>query len=72
MADDDKMRGKVRVNRARRAADRQILELHSSRRRDPRASDYGLYWLIPKYSALSGRVAEGSLADIERYLDGER
>jgi hypothetical protein len=36
---------KVRENRLRRMADRQGLKLTRSRRRDPRALDYGLYWL---------------------------
>ena len=36
---------KVRENRARRAAERQALKLTRSRRRDPRAIDYGGYWL---------------------------
>lgn len=36
---------KVRENRLRRMADRQGLFLSKNRRRDPRARDYGLYWL---------------------------
>lgn len=36
---------KVRENRLRRMAERQGLMLVKSRRRDPRALDYGLYWL---------------------------
>jgi hypothetical protein len=36
---------KVRENRLRRMADRQGLKLTRSRRRDPLALDYGLYWL---------------------------
>lgn len=36
---------KVRENRLRRMAARQGLTLSRSRRRDPRALDYGLYWL---------------------------
>ena len=36
---------KVRENRLRRMADRQGLEIHKSRRRDPRAIDYDR-WLI--------------------------
>lgn len=36
---------KVRVNRLRRVAERRGLELTRSRRRDPKALDYGLYWL---------------------------
>jgi len=37
---------KVRENRARRAADRQGLRLKRSGRRDPRALDFGTYWLL--------------------------
>jgi hypothetical protein len=39
------MSEKVRENRARRAAARQGLVLTKSRRRDPRALDYGVYWV---------------------------
>jgi hypothetical protein len=37
---------KVTENRLRRVAERQGLKLQKSRRRDPRAFDYGAYWLI--------------------------
>lgn len=37
---------KVFENRCRRAAQRQGLYLAKSRRRDPRALDYGNYWLV--------------------------
>lgn len=37
---------KIRENRLRRMAQRQGLRLEKSRRRDPRALDYGGYWLI--------------------------
>ena len=37
---------KVRENRLRRMAERQGLRLVKSRRRDPRAYDYGGYWLV--------------------------
>jgi hypothetical protein len=36
---------KVRENRLRRAAQRQGCKLIKSRRRDPHATGYGLYWL---------------------------
>lgn len=39
------MSDKVRENRARRAAARQGFTLTKSRRRDPQAHDYGVYWL---------------------------
>lgn len=37
---------KVRENRVRRMASRQGLRLVKSRRRDPRALDFGSYWLV--------------------------
>jgi hypothetical protein len=37
---------KVRENRLRRMADRQGLRLVKSRRRDPRALDFGTYMLV--------------------------
>lgn len=37
---------KTRETRLRRAAERQGLVLKRSRRRDPRAFDYGRYWLV--------------------------
>ena len=37
---------KTRVTRLRRRAERQGLELRKSRRRDPLAKDYGLYWVV--------------------------
>jgi hypothetical protein len=66
---------KVRENRLRRMADRQGLRLVKSRRRDPRASDYGTYVLVDQnnvieYGAWTGRFA-ASLDDIEAYLTGE-
>ncbi len=40
----------VRENRLRRMAARQELRLAKSRRRDPRATDYGQYELIDLYT----------------------
>lgn len=40
------MDDKVRENRLRRMADRQGLTLQKSRRRDPRALDYGRWFII--------------------------
>ena len=37
---------KVRENKLRRMAERQGLRLEKSRRRDPRAYDYGTYQLV--------------------------
>lgn len=36
---------RVRENRLRRVAERRGLKLTRSRRRDPKALDFGLYWL---------------------------
>lgn len=62
---------KVRENRLRRMAQRQGLELHRSRRRDPRALDYGTYWLT---DAAGNPVAAdpGTLDDVERWLTSPR
>jgi hypothetical protein len=37
---------KIRENRLRRMAERQGLELRKSRRRDPRAKDYGRWYIV--------------------------
>lgn len=39
---------KVRENRLRRWAEDQGYKLEKSRRRDPRAKDYGTYRLVPQ------------------------
>ncbi len=64
---------KIRENRLRRMAERQGLAVQKSRRRDPRAYDFGTYMLVdPVANAV---VASGlhsgygmSLDDVERYL----
>jgi len=56
---------KVRENRLRRAAERQELQLVKSRRRDPRARDYGLYRLMRPDGIT---VAEGTINDVEDWL----
>lgn len=43
---DMELAEKVRENRLRRMAERQGLRLEKSRRRDPRAIDYGTYQLV--------------------------
>lgn len=64
---------KVRANRLRRAAARQGLQLIKSRRRDPRALDYG-GWMITELSTntvvagATPREFSMSLDDVERYL----
>jgi hypothetical protein len=37
---------KIRENRLRRMAERQGYTLRKSRRRDFRAADYGMYWIV--------------------------
>jgi hypothetical protein len=68
---------KVRENRLRRMAQRQGLELHKSRVRDPRAIGYG-GWFISDPSTntivAGGHTGNGYDLDIdavERYLTGE-
>lgn len=58
MADD-----KVRENRLRRMAERQGFQLAKSRRRDPRAVDYGIYRVVD---------AQTSLVHVGPYQDGFR
>ena len=67
---------KVRENRLRRMADRQGLRLEKSRRRDPRALDFGTYMLVNAYrntiAAGDKRTGYGlSLDEVERYLGGD-
>ena len=61
---------KVRENRVRRMAERQGLILRKSRRRDPRAWDFGSYWLVDadRNALVFPDVHGGSLDDMERYL----
>lgn len=67
---------KTRENRLRRMAERQGLKLERSRRRDPRASDYGTYRLVnPETNtieAYGGYCDYGmTLDEIERSLTRE-
>jgi hypothetical protein len=69
MSDADK----VRENQLRRAAHRQGLMLAKSRRRDPRATDYGTYMLVdPSTNTIvAGNTESGygmSLDEIETAL----
>ncbi|RZU16412.1 hypothetical protein EV645_3977 [Kribbella rubisoli] len=60
---------KVRENRVRRAAERQGLQLEKSRRRDPRAIDYGRYWLRQDDEIVYGDSRTGATLDeVEQYL----
>ena len=56
---------KVRENLLRRMAERQGYEFHKSRRRDPRAVDYGTYRLVPE----KGKPREfDSIDTLEEFL----
>ena len=61
---------KVRENRLRAMAERQGLSLHKSRRRDPRALDYGEYWLMAGVDLVPHSRGRG-LDHIEAYLTGD-
>jgi len=63
--------GKVRENRLRRAAGRQGLRIVKSRRRDPRAVDYGRYWISGENRALLTSEYGVTLDEVEEYLSGE-
>lgn len=64
---------KVRENRLRRMAQRQGLTLTKSRRRDPRAVDFGRYWLSDPYASnviVLGGEWGTTLDDVEDTLLG--
>jgi hypothetical protein len=69
------MAEKVRENRLRRMAERQGLMLRKVRRHDPRAWDYGLYWLVDPRTTLVLQMAalDGKLTidQVEAYLKGD-
>ena len=71
------MADKTRETRIRRMADRQGLRLLKSRRRDPRAIDYGRYMLvsIDENAVVFGTGAIGrpsaTLDEVEAFLSGE-
>ncbi|MGH3380230.1 MAG: hypothetical protein ACRDP6_36405 [Actinoallomurus sp.] len=65
---------KVRENRLRRAAERQGYQLTKSRRRDPRAVDFGAYWIVdPNTNSIAaGDSNTGmSLDDVEAWLTSD-
>lgn len=74
---------KVRENRLRRMADRQGLRVKKSRRRDYRARDFGLYWVVDpgipgdndwpdgEHPAHRFPWKGGDLDEVESYLTGE-
>lgn len=63
---------KTRENRLRRAAERQGLSLQKSRRRDPRAVDFGTYMLVDQQTnAVVASLKSGyglTLEDVEEEL----
>ncbi len=64
---------KVHENHLRRMAERQGLKLMKSRRRDPRAYDFGTYMLVDPYtnSLVAGDTNRGyglSLDEVEEWL----
>jgi len=61
------MSDKVRENRVRRMAERQGIALEKSRRRDPRAWDYGLWnmYTLPERYLILQNV---TLDDVEGHL----
>lgn len=62
---------KVRDNLLRRMAARQGLTLTRSRRRDPRALDYGLYWLADSTGEIVAATKAGvGMDEIEAFLTG--
>jgi hypothetical protein len=66
------MTDKIRENRLRRMAERQLLRLKKSRRRDPRAPDFGGYMLVDDRNNVvlgaSQNAYEATLDDVEAYL----
>ena len=61
---------KVKENRLRRTAERRGLQLTKSRRRDPRALDFGKYWLSDASSALVSPEQGMNLDEVETFLLG--
>jgi hypothetical protein len=61
---------KVRENRLRRMAVRQGLELHKSRRRDPRAIDFGRYGITRDGEWIEGQPDRLTMTidEVEKYL----
>jgi hypothetical protein len=64
----DETEYKVWENRLRRMAQRQGLRLEKSRRRDPRALNYGTYWLINPYTntVVAGDTGNGYGLDLDQ------
>jgi hypothetical protein len=62
---------KVRENRLRRMAERQGLLLRKSRRRDPRALDYGTYMLIDLHTNALVSGERLTLGEAEAWLTSD-
>jgi|HubBroStandDraft_4_1064222.scaffolds.fasta_scaffold00009_87 hypothetical protein len=67
------MTDKVRENRLRRMAERQGFALRRSRRRDPLARDFGVYWIVDPAKdrpLATGSYPDGGmdLEEVERWL----
>ena len=69
--DDGAAAAKVRENRLRRMADRQGLRLEKSRRRDPRALDYGRWNIVGIMGGTRTILTGQTLEDVEAYLTRE-
>ena len=69
-ADEEARLEKVRENRLRRMAQRQGLRLIKSRVRDPRALDYGRWWIAnpSTNSIVAGEPEFMDIGGVERYL----
>jgi hypothetical protein len=64
---------KIREDRVRRMLARQGCQLTKSRRRDPRASDFGLYAILDWRNSVFPAAYDMTLDDAEKCaLDGER
>ena len=61
---------KVKENRLRRTAERRGLQLTKSRRRDPRALDFGKYWLTDANGATVSAQQGLNLDEVETFLLG--
>jgi hypothetical protein len=61
---------KIRENRLRRMAARQGLRVTKSRRRDPRALDYGKWRVVDARNMLQGPEQGMTLDELERFLTG--
>jgi hypothetical protein len=79
MAEARRTDSPTRYARARRAAQRQGLRLVSSRRRDPRALDFGRYWLVslsipvvPMMHTTLNPAESMTLEQVEARLAGDR